>query len=204
MKTDVIEISPLGEGMAEALKETEQAASYRGLTAKESLRLRLLAEEMMGMLRTIVGEEKTRFWVETEGKAFSLHLAAGVRMNADLREELLKTATTGKNAAVKGFMSRVRDVFTQLCEPAGEGISPTDYGFSYVDVASFDASMGVTTHGMLYGWSMKEYKSSVAEHKETEPDKWDELEKSITARLADEVKIFIRGKTVELVVEKAF
>ena len=101
MKTDVIAISPLGEGMAEALKEIERAAAYRGMTPKESLRLQLLGEEMMGMLRTIVGEGKSSFWVEAEGKTFSLHLRAGVRMNADLRDDLLKAATSGKNAAVK-------------------------------------------------------------------------------------------------------
>ncbi len=204
MKTDVITISPAGEGMAEALRQTEMAAFYRGLTPKESLRLRLLSEEMMGMLRTIVGDGRASFWVETEGKTFSLHLSAGVRMNADIREELLKTSTSGRNAAVKGFMSRVRDIFTQLSEPDGTGLAPMDYGFSYVDVASFDASMGITTHGLLYGWSMKEYKSGLEEHRAEEPEKWDELEKSITARLADEIKIFIRGKTVEMVVEKAF
>ena len=156
------------------------------------------------MLRTIVGEERSRFWVEAEEKAFSLHLSANVRMNTDMREELLKSSTSGRNAAVKGFMSRIRDIFTQLCEPDGDGISPTDYGFSYVDVASFDASMGVTTHGMLYDWSMREYKSAIGEHREEEADKWDELEKSITARLADEIKIFIRGNTVEMVIEKTF
>ena len=204
MKTDVIAISPAGEGMAEALRQTEKAAAYQGLTPKESLRLRLLGEEMMGMLRTIVGEGRSNVWVEAEGKVFSLHLAAGTRINADMREELLKTATSGKNAAVKGFMSRLRDIFTQLVEPDSATISPADYGFSYVDVASFDASLGVTTHGMLYGWSMKEYKHAAEEHLAEEADKWDELEKSITARLADEVKIFIRGNTVEMVIEKAF
>ena len=57
---------------------------------------------------------------------------------------------------------------------------------------------------MMYGWSMKAYKSAIAEHREEEPDKWDELEKSIMARLADEIKIFIRRNTVEMVIEKAF
>ena len=98
----------------------------------------------------------------------------------------------------------IRDIFTQLTEPDSTAIDPKDYGFSYVDVSSFDASMGVTTHGMLYGWSMKEYKSAVQEHKEEEPDKWDELEKSITARLADEVRVFIRGNTVEMVITIGF
>ena len=205
MKTDVIAISPKGDGMAKALQQTEKAAAFQELTTKQGLRLRLLAEEMMGMLRTIVGEEQASYWVEAEGNRFSLHLAMGTRMNADLREELLKTSTSGKNAAVKGFMSRIKDIFVQLSEPDSEGISPTEYGFSYVDVTSFeDASLGVTTHGLMYGWSMKAYKSAVEEHQAEEPDKWDELEKSITARLADEIRIFIRGSAVELVMEKAF
>ena len=205
MKTDVIEISPTGEGMAEALRQTEKAAAYRDLTFNEGLWLRLLAEEMTGMLRTIVGGERSSFWVESEGRSYTLHLTTAVQVNADMRQALLKTTTSGKNAAVRGFMSRIRDIFTQISEPGGDSISPTDYGFSYVDVTSFDdASLGVTTHGMMYGWSMKAYKSAVAERREEEADRWDELEKSITARVADEIKIFIRGNTVELVIEKAF
>lgn len=206
MKTDVIEISSNGEGMAEALRQTEKAAAYRDLSAKEGLRLRLLSEETMGMLRTIVGGGRSRFWIESEGNSFTLHLTADVQMNADMRQELLSTSSSGKNAAVQGFMGRIRDIFTRITEPPnGNGISPTDYGFSYVDVASFDdASLGVTTHGLTYGWSMNAYKSAIAEHREEEQDKWDELEKSITARLADEIRIFIRGNTVELVIEKAF
>ena len=126
-------------------------------------------------------------------------------VSSDKRDKLLSISTSGKNAAVKGFMSRIKDIFVQLSEPDGEGASPAEYGFSYVDVTSFeDASLGVTTHGMMYGWSMKAYKNAVAEHQEEEQDKWDELEKSITAKLADEVKVFIRGNTVEMVVEKAF
>ena len=205
MKTDVMKISPNGEGMAEALRQTEKAAAFQELTPKQGLRLRLLAEEMMGMLRTIVGEEQASYWVEAEGNKFSLHLAMGTRMNMDLREELLKTSTSGKNAAIKGFMSRIKDIFVQLSEPDGAGMSPAEYGFSYVDVASFeDASLGVTTHGLMYGWSLREYKSALWEHREEEADKWDEMEKSITAKLADEVKVFIRGNTVEMVVEKTF
>ena len=52
MKTDVIEITNKGEGVENALTETERAAVYRGLTPKQTLRLRLLAEEMTGMLRS--------------------------------------------------------------------------------------------------------------------------------------------------------
>ena len=67
MKTDVIEIKANGEGIDEVLLETERAAVYRGLEPKQTIRLRLLAEEMAGMLRTLIGKETFRYWVETVG-----------------------------------------------------------------------------------------------------------------------------------------
>ena len=75
MKTDVIEISPTGEGMAEALRQTEKAAAFQNLNPKQGLRLRLLAEEMMGMLRTLVGKGQASYWVEAEGNQGYLRAA---------------------------------------------------------------------------------------------------------------------------------
>ena len=204
MKTDVISISPSGEGIQEALAETEKAAAFRELEPKQALRLRLLAEEMTGMLRTIVGKTRLRYWVESEGKRFSLHLTAETQMNPDLRRELLKTATSGENAAAKGFMGRIRDIFTSFCETTDIEAMSMEYGYGYVDVIGYDASLDVSPNAMLYGWSLNAYRNAVAAHKNEEAEKWDELEKSITAKLADEVKIFIRRNTVEMVIDKVF
>ena len=95
MKTDVITLSNTGSGIQEALAQTEKAAAFRGLTPKQSLRLRLLAEEMLGMLRTIIGETKSEYWVEADGNAFQLHLATKARLYSEMREELLKASTSG-------------------------------------------------------------------------------------------------------------
>lgn len=205
MKTDVIEITPSGEGIENALLETERAAAYRKLEPKQALRLRLLAEETAGMLRTLIGEEKFRYWIESEGTKFSLHLETQTIVTRALREELLSASSSGKNAAAKGFMGRLREILTSMSEsyvPAA--VAETGYGYSYVDVTGFDASMDMSPNAMLYGWSLRAYRNAVAENKEKEPEKWDELEKSITAKLADDVKIFIRGNNVEMVIEKTF
>ena len=204
MKTDVIEITAKGEGIDEVLRETERAAVYRGLEPKQALRLRLLAEEMSGMLRTLIGKEEFRYWVETEGKTFALHLAGETLMNTDLRKELLNVSTTGKNAAAKGFMGRVREIFSSLAESYNPAMEEVEYGYSYVDIIGFDASMDMSPNAMLYGWSLKSYRDAVGQNREKEAEKWDELEKSITAKLADDIKIFIRGNTVEMVIEKTF
>ena len=204
MKTDVIEITPSGEEIRQALLETERAAAYRELEPKQALRLRLLAEEMTGMLRTLIGSERFRYWAESEGTHFSLHLAAEAQMTHDLRKALLNASSTGKNAAAKGFMGRLRDVFTRFADTVTVPAIPYEYGYSYVDVTGFDASMDMSPNAMLYGWSLRAYRDAVSENREKEPEKWDELEKSITAKLADDVKIFIRGNTVEMIIEKTF
>ncbi|MCR4712654.1 MAG: hypothetical protein K5707_10180 [Clostridia bacterium] len=204
MKTDVIEFTALESGIKEALAQTEKAAAYRGLSRKETLRLQLLAEEMMGMLRTIVGEAPASYWVEAEGKAFALHLTMKTKMNMELREELLKTSTSGKNEAAKGFMGRIRDVIMQMCEPVDANTVMLGYGYCDFGADGFGSAAGRMYSGIVGGWSLNEYRMALEDRKEDETEKWDELEKSITANLADEVKIFINGNVVEMVVEKAF
>ncbi|MBQ6077088.1 MAG: hypothetical protein IJK12_00890 [Clostridia bacterium] len=205
MKTDVIEITANGTGFTRVLEETERAAAYRGLEPKQALRLRLLAEEMTGMLKTLVGDERFRYWIESEGRVFSLHLETQTIVTRALREALLKASSSGKNAAAKGFMGRLREILTTMSEsyvPAA--VAEMGYGYSYVDVIDFDESMDMSPNAMLYGWSLRAYRDAVTENKEKEPEKWDELEKSITAKLADDVKIFIRRNNVEMVIEKTF
>ena len=54
---------------------------------------------------------------------------------------------------------------------------------------------------------MEAYKEALEKRKETEEEAkeaWDELEKSIVANLADEVKVAVRGDNVELVIDKSF
>ena len=204
MKTDVIEITATGKGVDKVLLETERAAAYRGLEPKQALRLRLLAEEMTGMLRTLVGKEPFRYWVDSEGTAFALHLQTQTVMTQQLRDALLKTSSSGKNAAAKSFMGRLRDIFSAMSESYQPVGAEMRYGYSYVGVTGFDASMDASPNAALYGWSLKAYRDAVAQNKDKEPEKWDELEKSITAKLADDIKIFIRGNTVEMVIEKTF
>ena len=204
MKTDRIEITPSGEGISEALKQTEKAAAFRELAPKQAMRLRLLAEEMTGMLKTIVGDIPLCYWVESTGNRFSLHLSAKTAVDYNTREQLLKTSTSGKNAAATGFMGRVRDVFTRLCETNDANALSTEYGYSYVGMIGYDASMDVSPNAMLYGWTLNAYRNDVEAHRAEEAEKWDELEKSITAKLADEIKIFIRRNTVEMIIEKEF
>ena len=76
------------------------------------------------------------------------------------------------------------------------------------------ASSGVAVRGMgnMYAaateesdgirWSLASYTKEV--EKEKEPDKLEDLERSIIAKLADDIVVRIRGNKAEVIVEKTF
>ena len=76
MKTDVITVSSRGKQMEKALEQADKVAAYKGLSAKDALHLRLLTEEMMGLMRSITGEKEGTFWIEDQDGEYQLHLRA--------------------------------------------------------------------------------------------------------------------------------
>ena len=55
-------------------------------------------------------------------------------------------------------------------------------------------------------WSLDRYRSEVEEHRTeaSAAQAWDELEKSIVGKLADDVLVGIRSDKVELIIKKSF
>ncbi|MBQ4341715.1 MAG: hypothetical protein II756_04310, partial [Clostridia bacterium] len=117
MRSDVIHVTNGGRGFEEALSQAELVARYKGLPNKSALHLRLLAEEMLGMMNALTGEREADFWIDDEDGVFTLHLQAEAEMNAKLRKNLLAVSTSGVNAAAKGVTGKVRDLFERMLEP---------------------------------------------------------------------------------------
>jgi hypothetical protein len=196
MISDVIHVNSDGTGIREALRETEKVAQYKQLSKKDTLHLRLLAEEMMGMLEAINGVLDAEFRIENEGGRYKLHLRAETLMNSKKRAQLLSASTSGTNSAAKGVMGKIRELFERALEPVDNDLN-TYYSTGWY-------STGVDTVGpepVIAGiWSLNKYKDSVDRNDSEEA--WDELEKSIVANLADEVEIGIKGGTVEMTIFK--
>ena len=199
MKSDVIHVTSSGEGVALALQQAEAVAAYKSLPQKDSLHLQLLAEEMMGMLRALTGEQEADFWIEDEAGSFCMHLRTQCKMNTDLREKLLSASTSGKNIAAKGVSGKIRDLFSRMVEGSGD-VDAYASGFSLPDAetTSVYEAASVAKNAPLT-WSFNKYKASAAEK-----EAWDELEKSVLAKVADEIEIGIAGGTVEMIVYKKF
>ncbi len=201
MKSDVIYVTNDGTGCDDALAQAEAVARFRMLDKKSSMHLRLLTEEMIGMMRALTGEREGDFWIDDEGGTASLHLQVRTPMNGDMRKKLLAASTSGENTAVKGVTGKIRDLFERFIEPQngsipGDLITGMDYAYAGADLGTISvAAAGI--------WSMNRYKAAVKEGRAPEED-WDELEKSIVANIADDVQIGIAGPNVEMVIIKKF
>ena len=141
MKSDVILIDNLGNGFGDAVKETKKAAEFRGLSHKDALQLQLMAEEMLSMARSVTGEMQASFWLESQEKAFDLHMTTKTVMDQE------KRCT---------YYELPQEVLSDL---------PNRF---------------------------------------IEDPEWDRYEQSILHRLADNVKIDIRGQLVHMTVSKRF
>jgi len=111
MKSDIIYIDNKENGFQDALFHTEKSAEYRDLSHKESLQLRLCTEEMLSLTRSVTGEMKAEFWLESEGKLFTMHLSTETVMDREKRSNLIASSSFRKNEAANTFLGRLRDAF---------------------------------------------------------------------------------------------
>ena len=196
MKSDVITVSSKGNQMEVALAQAEKVAAYKGLTGKNALHLRLLAEEMMGMMRSITGETEGKFWIEDEDSTYRLHLQVETHLNSEKRDQLLAASSTGKNESARGLMGRLRDFFDR---GADEDVA------AYCGPLLMAGEMDEFSPSLDWEWSMIQYEetlSSRMREDEEAREAWDELEKSVVAKVADDVKVSIRGRSVEMIIVK--
>ena len=192
MRTDIIRINGEETQMAQALSQADKTVAYKGLSGKSALHLRLLSEEMLSLMRAITGGAQGEFWIEEKDGVYDLHLNVDTMLDEKRREQLLSASTSGKNEAVRGFMGRIRSFF----EPAGG--SPAFSG-------GFMPGAAPQVYGSMI-WSMEDYKAQLRQYKEQNRQdaqaEWDELEKSVVAHIADDVKVSIKPRSVEMTITK--
>ena len=207
MKSEVFMLNSDAGRMAAARYVTEEFARGLGLGKHESLRLELLTEETLGMVKALVDDFYGQIWFEGEGKRCEIHLQATADMNADRREELLSVSSSGRNAAAKGFMAMLKDVVSGAMHSFGRSMN--DYGREvarYGIVNPADVG-GFAVDAMVPIWSLQTYRTGLETQRpdDAEADAArDELEKSIVGRLADDVVVGVKGDRIELVIVKDF
>lgn len=198
MKSNVCKIQNGTRDLAEILNESERVANYNGLTHKQTLQLRLLCEEIDGMLPSLTEDFDGELWIDFEDGVCKVNVSIKIpEFNIDKKEALISIAKNKKNAAAVGIVGKIRDsienFFLDDVKMDALALSTVSYGMGagYSEFADCD-----------YLWRLEEYKKLAKSEENT--DAWDELEKSVIAAVADDVIVSVKGRKANIVIVKKF
>ena len=198
MKSNAYVLEKLESDYRAIPAEAEKVAIYNGLDKKSTMRLRLLAEEMICMLPQLLIYGKGEFWIENEGSDYELHLKVNpYDMNESDRDKIIAVSKKKKNAAAVGIINKICNAVEIMLADRAKIAKQDPYGYFMTGMVNYSDSMA---------WSLMSYKNSFEPEivKQEKSQSWDELEKSIIANLADDVIVGVLNGTVDIVVKKKF
>lgn len=192
-KSNEIHLISNGEDMNEVLNEAAEFSKNINLSNKDALRVRLLTEETMGMIKTLTGEVELNLSFLAQPDECIIRVETDTDMSALKKDDLLSVSSTGENVLAKGIMGKIRDVFeTAFMMPLGDDFA--DYApSSLMDGMTMNMYSG---HLMdVVYWNLESYKSNVQANVESpeQSDRWDELEKSIVSNIASDVQVGVKN-----------
>ena len=198
MRSNICKIEKGTRDLDAILKESERVAEYNGLSHKQSLQLRLLCEEIDGMLPNIIDDFDGELWIDLEDGVCKVNVSIEIPgFNIEKKAELVSIAKSRKNAAAVGIVGKIRDAIENffLDEERMEAVamSAEPFGVSNARCNGVDYA---------YIWRLEEYRSSVK--KEAAAEAWDELEKSVIASVADDITVGIKGRRANIIIIKNF
>jgi len=198
IKSRELTFTTVGPDMSEILKEAESFASRLGLSQKEERRFRLLVEETTEMLRTITGDHIINVSFIENDDNLTIHLETDTLMNLEMHDKLMSISKSGKNESAKGILGKIREAFELAAM-----LPNSDTTDSWVLYGSPAMIMGVPEDSSSFSmmdtmyWSLSSYKDNLeGDSSASKQDSWDELEKSIVANLASDVRIGISDSHV--------
>ena len=208
MQTDRIKILVYDLGREKALKEADHFSEYNGFDRKTALRVRLLVEETFAMVNAITEEFYADFWMEgTRAGQCKIHLLVQTDMDLDKKKSLIDASRSKKNAAVKGLTGKIWEMIEDHLYLNKADVQDTAANYFDLGMVDMPFTPGAPVFAGNVVWSLENYRQGLDDVKNTNQDAgedWDELEKSILANLADDVKVAIRGNEAEITVEKKF
>ncbi len=204
--SDKFMINSDAQRMAAARYATENFAWQAKLDRKDTLRLDLLVEETLGMVKAMLDDFYGQIWFVADGKACEIHFEATADMNADKKESLLSVSSSGKNAAARGFMAKLGEFITDVLHGASRSMDAYGQETMQYGIVHTPGTL-MPTSEMMTVWTLQTYRTDLNKARGEDgaaEAALDDLEKSIVARLADDVVVGVKGDRIDLIVKKAF
>lgn len=197
MISNICKIENGTKDLAAILRESEKVAVYNELTHKQTLQLRLICEEIDGMLPKIIDNFNGDLWIELENGVCKVNIELRFeKFSIEKKDSLIGISKNKKNAAATGITGKIRSAIEDVLwdEDSARAIDrPANYYYMSDVHDRMDYS---------YLWSLEEYRSTVKFDEQSE--EWDELEKSVIASVADDIIVGVKGKNANIVIVKKF
>ncbi|MBE5844704.1 MAG: hypothetical protein E7302_11160 [Butyrivibrio sp.] len=176
-----------------------------GVSERDELRIKLLFEETISMLKMLSADFKADIWFERQGKEFQIKAEAYAQMNAPLKKELIDISTDKSNKAIKGIMSKIGDVIENGLLHYSEVMKVSqEYGGNTAEPGLMGIYGGIDGIEPGVMWTLSDYRTSIDEGKPEDDgysDAVDELEKSIIANIAKDVLVGVKGNKIDMTIE---
>ncbi len=199
----------VGRGAAltsEAMDAAEAFVRELDLDQKAALRMRLLTEEVLEMLRNMLDSFSGLFWLEADERECRICIDGTAEVDLAAERDLLSASTDGKNVSVKGFTAKL----TQFVRHHKEYLARLNAlmnlsSGAFVDDYLYIGALQPRVDPSAVRWSMADYRQFLLDDEtaaeQVAADR-DELEKSILANLADDVKIGVKEDRVQITVTR--
>ena len=187
-----------GTGMKEAVEKTEKFGNDCRLSRKEVLRLRLLSEEALTMMRSILQNSDAYYHIARQKNTYYLHIKSHLNPDDVQRQKLLAVSSSGTNAAPMGLMAKIGWLIRT---------SQVDKPIAQTSLMNLGMLKNANADGTIASWSLQEYKTALQTTKEKNTEAaqaWEELDRSIVSSIADDVSVRITRSDVDLIIKKRF
>ena len=114
MKSNICILNGKPDELIQISKEIEKVADYNSLERKQLIQLLLLAEELIGIQKGILGFTKGDFYIENIGREYRLCLHADIYTDVITQERFVEMSTKNENIATKGIRGKIKYVVNYL------------------------------------------------------------------------------------------
>ena len=188
MKTDIVKIHSDLYGRQEAVRTADRFNGYNKFTGRNAMHIRLLTEELICMVHGVMDNFKADLWLESEftEEGVLCRICVSAKKAADPRHEkhLLSIASSGRNESAKGILGLIREIFRVSLQQSSDAADTKD-------------RLPKEKNGQQI-WSLSDYREETADNGKI----CAELERSIIANLSDDVKVWLKKDSTEVVIEK--
>lgn len=174
-----------------ALTEVDSFSAFYGFDEEQAKRLRLIGEELLGMVGGVLDISNGRFWIEGGEDGVLVRLAAEAILGTVAKDELDQVS---KNTEYKGFSGLIKKTIDNIGEIF------RDSGATMGNIT--ESEMGVGGVSIItqeeVDWSLAKYQDSL--DRDMKAGTWDELEMSVLKKLSKDIKISYRNDRVDIIV----